>query len=117
MNDATEFAGPEFTRPIEVARVAKLGSHEKISADPQECAALAKRFKVPAVHAVRAHLQAKPWRGGGLKVWGEAVIELTQESVVSLEAFQTSQTIVVERYYLASTPDDLVDSELEIDPD
>ena len=53
---------PEFSRPLEVARVSALGSHEKIAADNKECAALAKRLKVPAVHAVSAHLFVKPWR-------------------------------------------------------
>ena len=107
---------PEFSRPLEVARVPKLGSHEKLSADVGECSALAKRLLLPAVHSVSAHLQAKPWRGGGLKVWGEAVVDITQESVISLEEFRTTQTVPVERYYLNIKGSEEADSELEIDP-
>jgi uncharacterized metal-binding protein YceD (DUF177 family) len=107
---------PEFSRPLEVARVPRMGSHEKLLADARECAALAKRLLLPAVHSVSAHLQAKPWRGGGLKVWGEAVVDMTQESVVSLEAFRTTQTVQVERYYLNVKGAEEADSELEIDP-
>lgn len=91
---------PEFSRPIEVARVSSLGSHEKIVADEKECAALAKRLKVPAVHAVSAHLVLKPWRGGGYKVSGMVKVDLDQESVVSLEVFRSTETFEVERYFL-----------------
>lgn len=91
---------PEFSRPIEVARVSALGSHEKIAADGVECAALAKRLKVPAVHAVTAHLVVKPWRGGGFKVSGTVLADLDQESVVSLDVFRGSVSFEVERYFL-----------------
>jgi|JI10StandDraft_1071094.scaffolds.fasta_scaffold191479_3 uncharacterized protein len=91
---------PEFSRPLEVARVSALGSHEKIAADNKECAALAKRLKVPAVHAVSAHLFVKPWRGGGFKVSGTVQIDLDQESVVSLEVFRSTESFPVERYFL-----------------
>lgn len=91
---------PEFSRPIEAARVSALGSHEKIVADEKECAALAKRLKVPAVYAVSAHLVLKPWRGGGYKVSGTVTVDLDQESVVSLEVFRSTETFEVERYFL-----------------
>lgn len=106
----------EFSRPIEVARVPKLGSNEKLVAAPAECLDLARRFMLPAVHSISATLQAKPWRGGGLKVWGEALVDMTRESVISLEEFRTTQTVAVERYYLNIKIEDESDSELEIDP-
>jgi hypothetical protein len=103
----------EFSRPLELARVSKLGSHEKLAADASECKALAKRLMVPTIHALTAHLQAKPWRGGGLKVWGEATLDVTQESVISLEAFRTTQVVAVERYYLGGQAATEQDAELE----
>lgn len=106
----------EFPRPVEVARIPKLGSHEKLSATPAECAALAKRLMVANIHSLKAELKAKPWRGGGLRVHGEVTIDLDQESVVSLELFRSVVTIPVDRYYLNSTGDADEDSELEIDP-
>lgn len=105
----------EFSRPIEAARVPAGGSHEKISADQKECAALAKRLKVPALHALSAHLQVKPWRGGGLKVTGSATADLEQVSVISLETFRSSQTFEVERYFMPRIPED-ASSEEDIDP-
>jgi uncharacterized metal-binding protein YceD (DUF177 family) len=107
---------PEFSRPLEVARVPKLGSHEKIAADKKECAALAKRFQVPKVHAVSAELFAKSWRGGGFRVTGEARVDLDQVSVVSLDEFRSEVSIPVERYFLNMPPDAEEDSELDIDP-
>jgi uncharacterized metal-binding protein YceD (DUF177 family) len=90
----------EFSRSLDVARVPKLGSHEKLAADTKECAALAKRLRVPQVHSLTAHLLVKPWRGGGLKVTGELKASLDQESVVSLEQFRSDVTFQVERYFL-----------------
>jgi uncharacterized metal-binding protein YceD (DUF177 family) len=106
---------PEFSRRIEVARVPKLGSTEKISADPQECMALAKRLDVPAVFAVEAILLVKPWRGGGFRVTGDATIDLQQTSVVSLEDFRSQQTIVIERYFLDLKPGEDDETHLDID--
>jgi uncharacterized metal-binding protein YceD (DUF177 family) len=103
---------PEFSRPIEVARVSALGSHEKIVADAKECVALAKRLKVPVVHSASAHLLIKPWRGGGFKVSGTVKVDLDQESVVSLEVFRSSESFEVERYFLPRIDDE---SEEDID--
>ncbi len=91
---------PEFSRPLKVDRVPRGGSTEKLIADSHECAALAKRLDVLAVHELRALLRATPWRGGGLKLDGELVAGLDQVSVVSLEAFRTEVRIPVLRYYL-----------------
>jgi uncharacterized metal-binding protein YceD (DUF177 family) len=90
----------EFSRPLIVDRVPRKGSHEIFAAEPKECAALALRLDVPAIHSVKAHLVATPWRGGGLKVTGEFKADLEQVSVVSLEAFRHSKTFDVERYFL-----------------
>jgi uncharacterized metal-binding protein YceD (DUF177 family) len=115
MSEKTVSFTPEFSREIEVARVPKLGSHEKISADAAECKALAKRLGVPMVHGLQAHLQVKPWRGGGVKVWGNATLDVTRESVISLEEFRTTQVFAIERYFLNVKADD--DSgEMDIDP-
>jgi uncharacterized metal-binding protein YceD (DUF177 family) len=106
----------EFSRPIEVARIPKLGSHEKLSADAKECAALAKRLKVPAIHTLNAELKTKPWRGGGLKVTGELKAEVDQESVVSLEIFRSTVVYKVERYFLNVPPSVDLESDEDIDP-
>jgi uncharacterized metal-binding protein YceD (DUF177 family) len=106
----------EFSRPLDVGRVPKLGSYEKLSATDGECIALATRLLVPKIHAIKAELKAQPWRGGGLKVFGKATVDLDQESVVSLETFRSILEVAVERYYLNVAGDQDLDSELEIDP-
>ena len=74
----------EFPRPLIVDRVPRMGSTEKIDADPAECAALARRFGIPAIHRLHAEIRATPWRGGGLKLEGTITADLEQVSVVSL---------------------------------
>jgi uncharacterized metal-binding protein YceD (DUF177 family) len=105
----------EFSRPLIVARVPRKGSHEVFAAEPAECAALAKRFDLPAIASLKAHLVALPWRGGGLKVTGSFEALLTQVSVISLEPFEAKQKFEVERYFLP--PKILVDAvEDDADP-
>jgi uncharacterized metal-binding protein YceD (DUF177 family) len=106
----------EFSRPLEVARVSKLGSHEKLSADAKECADLAKRLLIPAIYALTAELKAKPWRGGGLKITGELRADLEQESVVSLDVFRSKMVFPVERYFLNVPPNADIESDEDIDP-
>ncbi len=106
----------ELSRPLEVARVARLGSYEKITADEAECLALAKRLQVPRIYAVSAELKAKSWRGGGMKISGQAVVDLDQQSVVSLETFRSQLTIPVERYFLNIPSGEDNESEHDIDP-
>lgn len=105
----------EFSRPIEVARIPKLGSHEKLSADTKECSALAKRLMVPAINSLTAELKVKPWRGGGLKVTGELKADLDQESVVSLETFRSTVVFPVERYFLSTPAGHDLDADEDID--
>jgi uncharacterized metal-binding protein YceD (DUF177 family) len=106
----------EFSRPIEVARIPKLGSREKLSADAKECVALAKRLLIPAIHSLTAELQTKPWRGGGLKVTGQLKADFDQESVVSLEVFRSTLVFPVERYFLNVPPNADLESDEDIDP-
>ncbi len=106
----------EFSRRIELARIPKLGSHEKLIADAKECQALAKRLQIPAIHSLSAELKTKPWRGGGLKVTGELKADLDQESVVSLEVFRSSVVYAVERYFLNAPPSADIESDEDIDP-
>ena len=107
---------PEFSRPFSVAKLPKMGAHEKISAATTECIALATRMGLAALHELKATLLVKSWRGGGIKVSGHFTADLDQVSVVSLESFRTVISADVERYFMphVSAADD--DSELEIDP-
>jgi uncharacterized metal-binding protein YceD (DUF177 family) len=97
---------PEFSRPLDVARVPAHGSTERIAANAEECARLARRLDLPAIHELKAELFAKPWRGGGMKVTGEIIADLEEVSVISLEAFRHEVRLPVERYFLPGPPAD-----------
>ena len=91
---------PEFSRPLQVDRVPKAGSTEKITADTAECEMLAKRMKLPAIHALSAEIRATPWRGGGLKLEGHLTADIDQVSVISLEPFRETVSMPISRYFL-----------------
>ncbi|NJM30929.1 MAG: DUF177 domain-containing protein [Rhizobiales bacterium] len=93
---------PEFSRPLEVARVPQGGSYEKLQAVAEECAALAKRIGVETLRAYSGKLHVKPWRGGGLHVTGTMTADLDRVSVVSLQSFAATQDIEIDRYFLPS---------------
>lgn len=90
----------EFSRPLDVTRVPPQGCTETIVADPQECAALAERFGLPAIHTLKAELKISRWRGEGLKFKGHLKADIDQECVVSLEVFQSVLEDRFESYFL-----------------
>ena len=90
----------EFSRSLLVDRIPRKGSHERVVAEAAECAMLAQRFSIHAVHKLSALLLAVPWRGGGVKVTGTVEAEVEQISVVSLEAFASRKSFHVERYFM-----------------
>jgi uncharacterized metal-binding protein YceD (DUF177 family) len=105
----------EFSRPLQVDRVPKLGSTEKLSAEPAELQALAKRFKIPVLHSLSAEIRATPWRGGGMKLEGHVTADLEQVSVISLEAFRETVSVPLARYFLPHGA--VVDNQQEDDAD
>lgn len=91
---------PEFSRPLIVDRIPKLGSTEIISAEPAELTKLASRLDVPGLHGLTAKIRATPWRGGGLKLDGMISADIEQVSVVSLETFRHKVEVALLRYFL-----------------
>ena len=91
----------EFSRPLQVDRVPNLGCHERLAANEKECAALAKRFDLPKIHALGGLLKVVPWRGGGLKITGTLNAKVDQVSVISLEIFTSDLEFAIERYFLS----------------
>lgn len=77
---------PEFSRLVSLARIADSGREERLRASPEECAALATRFAIPAVERLEATLVLRPEPGGGVTVAGTLRADVVQTCVVSLEA-------------------------------
>lgn len=106
---------PEFSRPLQTDRVPKLGSTEKLTAEPEERRALAKRMNIPAIHSLTAEIRATPWRGGGIKLEGHLTGDVEQVSVISLESFRETVSVPIARYFLppgavSETEDDDADA-------
>src|SRR5690349_1949626 len=91
---------PEFSRPLDVTRVPPEGSTETISAEPQECTDLARRFGLPELHSLEAELKVSRWRGEGLKIKGRFTADLDQTCVVSLDIFRAVISDEFESYFL-----------------
>ena len=91
---------PEFSRPLDITRVPPQGSVEAISAESQECDDLARRFGLPALHALSAELRVSRWRGEGLKIKGLFTLDMDQTCVVSLEVFRSTLSDEFEGYFL-----------------
>ncbi len=89
MNDR-QISAPEFYRPLAVERLARLPLREVLRADAEECLALARRFKLPALESLEARIKLTKCGGPELiRLSGDIKAELTLTCVVSLEPFQT----------------------------
>lgn len=74
-----------LSRPLKVADVAAAGTEVAVETDADERAALAAFLGVPAVPALSARLEVRPWRRYGLRVTGRVTGAVEQECVVTLE--------------------------------
>lgn len=76
---------PEFSRHVSLARLPEQGREERLAASPAECAALARRFGIPAVNRLEAVLLLRPEPGGSVAVSGRLSAEVVQDCVITLE--------------------------------
>lgn len=90
---------PEFSRRQLLTDPPQGAAEEMLQASPAECAALAKRFGIEALHHFSARFTRKPYPGGGLLIAGRLKAEVIQLCVVSLEpvteALEKPFTLVV----------------------
>jgi uncharacterized metal-binding protein YceD (DUF177 family) len=89
----------EFSRLLPVDRVPNGGCYERLTAEPAECDAVAKRLGLPKIHALAALVRAQPWRDG-LKMTGVVDADIDQVSVVSLEPFRSKVRHELERFFM-----------------
>lgn len=73
---------PEFSRPH---RLAAERRHLVLEANPAECAALAERFGILGVTALRAELDLAPEPGGVVRARGRLAAAVEQACVVTLD--------------------------------
>ena len=79
-------AAPEFSRPVDLARIGATETVHEVSAAPAERAALARRFGLLGLERLEARVRVRRGRGGALiYVSGHLSADVTQECVVTLE--------------------------------
>lgn len=100
----------ELSRPLPVDRVPANGCYERITAEPAECEAVARRLDVLLIHGLSALVKADPWRKG-VKITGTLEVDLERESVVSLEQFRQTLRHEFTRYFMPAS--DTVPEEAE----
>ncbi len=105
---------PEFPHPLVLAHVPAAGQALRLEADAAQCAALARRMGILAVHALAADLTLLPLEEGRIAVTGLMRAEVEQECVVSLEPVRQR---VEEGVAWRLLPDGLEPSDGDDDPD
>ena len=77
---------PELHRPLAIERIRAAGMDEEVEATPAECAALAKRMRLPAVHRLICQFHLRHV-GSVIEGQGHLIAHVAQTCVVSLEDF------------------------------
>ncbi|MDE2583214.1 MAG: DUF177 domain-containing protein [Rhodospirillales bacterium] len=102
----------ELHRPLLAARIPAEGQETAVVANPEECAALARRFGLPAIHALTCRFRLRPAPGGAITADGHLRAELVQVCVVSAEEFPaTVEEAFAVRFVPAGTECDDPDPE------
>jgi hypothetical protein len=86
---------PELSRPLAVERVGNAGLDFLVEASSNECAALARRMKLPGVMSLACSFHLERDLAGTLLARGHLMAGIVQTCVVSLDDFAT----VVEEHF------------------
>ena len=81
---------PEFTRLVPLSRIGAAGLTLLVKASPEECAELARRMDIPAIHALSCAytLNAGATDPAAIEATGHLRARVTRECVVSAEDFE-----------------------------
>ncbi|MDJ0389449.1 YceD family protein [Roseomonas sp. E05] len=93
---------PEFSRTLPWAAVGQEGRRQSLQATPAECAALARRFGIPAIEAFSAELELRPEGDEAIRVRGHLSARVVQSCVVTLEPVAQSVEEAVDLRFLAA---------------
>ena len=80
-------SAPELHRPINPDRIGASGLSIILDASPEECAALAARMLLPAVHSLRCEFRLTDETRGHFGACGHLRARITQTCVITLEDF------------------------------
>lgn len=106
---------PEFSRIIAWGAITRQEKREELEATPAERAALAKRFGILEIGALKASLRLRSEAGGAVRVRGRMTAEVVQACVVTLEPVPQRVEEPVELRFVRADAER--DEEDEPDPD
>lgn len=97
----------EFSRPIRAERIVP-GEAVEIAATQAECARLAARMGIEAVHSLQCRFELAPGAGGVISASIDLLSRISQICVVTLEAFESllHETAIVRFVPLGAEGDD-----------
>ena len=82
---------PELSRLQRVDAIPAAGTTVDITATPEECAAIALRLGVPALHSLSARIQLRPETEGTVLAVAVLNVRLDRDCIVTMEPFTTRQ--------------------------
>lgn len=82
-------SAPELHRPINPDRIGPSGLNITVDASPEECAALAERMHLPAIHSLHCEFRLTDEGRGHFAARGHLRARITQTCVITLEEFDT----------------------------
>lgn len=91
----------EFSRPLKIDHIDRKGNRESISANTDECAALARRFDIASVENLTAELSIKPMADKlTYEVTGTLTAIVTQNSIISGTPVTKDVTNDIEAWFI-----------------
>ena len=93
---------PEFSRIVDISRLPPEGVLKTFEATAEECAALARRFGIEQMKSLLVDLNIQPWKRNGCRVRGTAATVMTRVCVVSLDEFESTLKVKLDRLFSAS---------------
>jgi uncharacterized metal-binding protein YceD (DUF177 family) len=80
---------PEFYRPLALDRLGAAALDVEVTATPAECAALALRLGIPAVHAFSCRFHLRRVEAGRIAAEAALSARLVRDCVITLDPFET----------------------------
>jgi uncharacterized metal-binding protein YceD (DUF177 family) len=93
---------PEFSRPLGAADIAQAGQTVRVEATAAECAALARRFRLPAIESLACRFSLRREGRGVVAATGYLSARVVQICVATLDEFSA---LVEERFAICFVPD------------
>ena len=93
---------PEMTRLLPLSRLSSSGLDFDVAATPAECASIARRLQVVSLQALAAHYLLQSLPAGTVEAQGTLTATVTQECVITLDAFEST---VVEQFVVRFVPE------------